>query len=325
MLGIDFSSQRPNIDLPCLPTHWIVNDTGKDNETKTRRPAGNNSCLKKSRKYQLRRHFVGDQRSCNICLMEEATSGPGTLSRRCGHARGSLIRWLAPWYASLRSADSSSCAGLPRESWERQNQASEILWCLRLRPLVKRPWTLQASQDLLNSPFFLDVPPMPWLSQAALIFLAAPCQASLSCLTRAVDAPVVPSSSRGPRPLLLYGLFSGQQQEAPGTAGPQSATALLNPAAASQFSQIKSDFLSMAWSSLIWCHPQLLLPFSLDAHALPIPPTIFSFQTPGNLFLKIFTSPYFTWLSLWSSMTLSEVLSSPSQSNNSASQLSLFL
>ena len=107
MLGIDFSSQRPNIDLPCLPTHWIVNDTGKDNETKTRRPAGNNSCLKNSRKYQLRRHFVGDQRSCKICLMEEATSGPGTLSQRCGHARGSLTCWhvleSSPPHSALRT------------------------------------------------------------------------------------------------------------------------------------------------------------------------------------------------------------------------------
>ena len=115
--------------------------------------------------------------------------------------------------ASLRSADSSSCAGLPGESWEQQKQASEILWCLQLRPLVKRPWTLQASQDLLNSPYFLDVPPMPWLSQAALIFLAAPCQASLSCLTCAVDAPVVPSGSRGPRPLLFYGLFQDSNRK----------------------------------------------------------------------------------------------------------------
>lgn len=106
-MGIDFSSQRPNIDLPCLPTHWIVNDTVKDNETKTRRPAGKNSCLKKSRKYQLRRRFVGDQRSRKICRMEEAPPGSGTLGRRRGHARGSPTCWRvlesSPPHSALRT------------------------------------------------------------------------------------------------------------------------------------------------------------------------------------------------------------------------------
>ena len=160
-----------------------------------------------------------------------------------------------------------------------------------------------------ESPFFLAVSPMPWLSQAVLIFLVAPCQELLSSFTCTVDAPVVPSGSQGPGSLLLHGLFSRQQQKAPGRAEPHSATALLRlcngfPA------QSEYNLIFTAWLDHPYLMPSPAAPPFISWCSLPPHPshTVFSFQTPGNLFPQIFTSPYFTWLRLWSSMTLSEVL-----------------
>lgn len=178
------------------------------------------------------------------------------------------------------------------------------LWCN-----VSEPCSFRLSQNLLKSPFFLDVSPMPWLSQAVLIFLVGPCQELLSSFTCTGDAPVVPSGSQGPGSLLLHGLFSRQQQKAPGRAEPHSATALLRlcngfPA------QSEYNLIFTAWLDHPYLMPSPAAPPFISWCSLPPHPshTVFSFQTPGNLVPQIFTSPYFTWLRLWSSMTLSEVL-----------------
>lgn len=154
--------------------------------------------------------------------------------RGCGHARSSLtcrhvLESSSPHSTLWTPTVVWACQRISRtaESCRHQSSfgaSSRDLWCN-----ISEPCSFRLSQNLLKSRYFVDVSPMPWLAQVVLIFLVAPCQACLSSLACTVDAPVVPSGSRGPQSLLLHGLFSGQQQKAPGRAEPLSAAALLKP------------------------------------------------------------------------------------------------
>lgn len=262
MLGIkSFSSQRPKYWSSSLPTHWIVNDTGKDDDTKTKWQAGI-ILSEEFRKYQLRRGFVSDRRSCKICGMEETPPGQGApqLERlpTCRHVLESSPPHSVLWTPTV-------VRGCPEnlemtESCRHRSSfgAGWDLWCN-----VSEPCSFRLSQNLLKSPFFLDVSPMPWLSQAVLIFLVGPCQELLSSFTCTGDAPVVPSGSQGPGSLLLHGLFSRQQQKAPGRAEPHSATALLRLCNGFPAQSEYNLILQRGLTILIWCHPQLLLLYLL--------------------------------------------------------------
>lgn len=191
-------------------------------------------------------------------------------SRGARHTAGRRLPGRAGMFLRTRRlhsvpVDSNSCAWLSRESREWQNPVgmdsfgafSWGLWCN-----VSEPCSFRLSQNLLKSPFFLDVSPHALTIAGGLISWWVHVRNFYPLSPALVMPQWFPVVLRDPGSCSCMGSSPGNRKHQ-GELSHIQPLLCWDSATASQLSQNTTWFLQRGLTILIWCHPQLLLLYLL--------------------------------------------------------------